>query len=124
MLGHEVTKRYQGEGLPDGTIDITFTGSAGQSFGAFLPARGHPAAGGRRQRLRRQGPLRRSARACARTARPAFNANEQIIAGNTIAYGATSGEIFIRGGVGERFAVRNSGRSWSPRAWATTAAST
>ena len=38
ILGHEVTKRYRGEGLPDGTIDITFTGSAGQSFGAFLPA--------------------------------------------------------------------------------------
>ena len=37
MLGHEVTKRYRGEGLPDGTIDITLTGSAGQSFGAFLP---------------------------------------------------------------------------------------
>ena len=54
--GHQA---LPGEGLPDGTIDITFTGSAGQSFGAFLPARHHAAARGRRQRLRRQGPLRR-----------------------------------------------------------------
>ena len=46
MLGHEVTKRYRGEGLPDGTIDITLIGSAGQSFGAFLPARHHAAARG------------------------------------------------------------------------------
>ena len=57
MLGHEVTKAYGGQGLPDGTIDITFDGSAGNSFGAFVP-QGHHAAGvRRRQRLRRQGPL-------------------------------------------------------------------
>ena len=67
ILGHEVTKRYRGEGLPDGTIDLTFTGSAGQSFGAFLPDGDHPAARGRRQRLRRQGALRRPDR---RPARP------------------------------------------------------
>ena len=59
ILGHEVTKRYRGEGLPDGTIDLTFTGSAGQSFGAFVPQGHHPAPGGRRQRLPRQGALRR-----------------------------------------------------------------
>ena len=59
ILGHEVTKQYGGEGLPDGTIDLTFTGSAGQSFGAFLPRGHHAAARGRRQRLRRQGPVRR-----------------------------------------------------------------
>ena len=60
MLGAEVTRRHGGAGLPDGTIDLTFTGSAGQSFGAFLPARDHPAPRGRRQRLCRQGPVRRS----------------------------------------------------------------
>ncbi len=58
MLGHEVTKLHP-DGLADGTIDITLTGSAGQSFGAFLPRRRHPAAVRRRQRLRRQGPVRR-----------------------------------------------------------------
>ena len=107
ILGHEVTKATQGEGLPDGTIDITFEGSAGQSFGAFLPAGitlrlegdsndylGKGLSGGRLV----VGP---------RTA--TFVAEDNIIAGNVIAYGATAGEIFIRGQVGERFCVRNSG---------------
>ncbi len=62
MLGSMVTRRFGGEGLPDGTIDLTFGGSAGQSFGAFLPARHHHAAVRRRQRLRRQGPVRRADR--------------------------------------------------------------
>ena len=62
MLGHEVTKRYGGDGLPDDTIQIDFTGSAGQSFGAFVPTRHHAAPRRRRQRLRRQGPVRRPAR--------------------------------------------------------------
>ena len=61
MLGHEVTKRYRGEGLPEGTIDITLTGSAGPVLRCVPAARGHPAARGGRQRLRRQGTLRRSA---------------------------------------------------------------
>jgi glutamate synthase (NADPH/NADH) large chain len=108
ILGHEVTKKYGGEGLPDGTIDITFTGSAGQSFGAFLP---------RGITLRLEGDANdyvgkglSGGRIVVRPDRTAtFNSNEQIIAGNTIAYGATSGQIFLRGGVGERFAVRNSG---------------
>ena len=108
ILGHEVTKKYGGEGLPDGTIDITFTGSAGQSFGAFLP---------RGITLRLEGDANdyvgkglSGGRIVVRPDRAAtFNSNEQIIAGNTIAYGATSGEIFLRGGVGERFCVRNSG---------------
>ncbi|TDQ48527.1 glutamate synthase large subunit [Actinorugispora endophytica] len=108
MLGHEVTKRYGAEGLPDDTIDVTFTGSAGQSFGAFLPKGvtlrlvgdandyvGKGLSGGRV------------------TVRPAdsaqFAAEEHIIAGNVIAYGATSGEVFLRGIAGERFCVRNSG---------------
>ena len=108
ILGHEVTKRYKGEGLPDGTIDITFTGSAGQSFGAFLPA-------GIALRLEGDandyvGKGLSGGRIVVRPDRAAtFDAAEQIIAGNVIAYGATSGEIFLRGQVGERFCVRNSG---------------
>ena len=108
ILGHEVTKKYGGEGLPDGTIDITFTGSAGQSLGAFLP---------KGITLRLEGDSNdyvgkglSGGRIVIRPDRSAtFKANEHIIAGNTIAYGATQGEIFIRGGVGERCCVRNSG---------------
>jgi glutamate synthase (NADPH/NADH) large chain len=108
MLGHEVTKRYRAEGLPEGTIDITFTGSAGQSFGAFLP---------RGITLRLEGDANdyvgkglSGGRLVVRPDRAAtFRAEQQIIAGNVIGYGATSGEIFLRGQVGERFCVRNSG---------------
>src|SRR5690606_16843761 len=108
MLGHEVTKRYRGEGLPDGTIDLTFTGSAGQSFGAFVP---------RGITLRLEGDANdyvgkglSGGRVVVRPDRSAtFEASEQVIAGNTIGYGATSGEIFLRGKAGERFCVRNSG---------------
>ncbi|GAB3997455.1 glutamate synthase large subunit [Nocardioides marmoraquaticus] len=108
MLGHEVTKRHRAEGLPEGTIDTTFTGSAGQSFGAFVP---------RGVTLRLEGDANdyvgkglSGGRLVVRPDRDAtFAANEHIIAGNTLAYGATSGEIFVRGGVGERCAVRNSG---------------
>ncbi|MFC6285645.1 glutamate synthase large subunit [Nocardioides sp. GCM10027113] len=108
ILGHEVTKRYRGEGLPDGTIDLTFTGSAGQSFGAFLP---------RGITLRLEGDANdyvgkglSGGRIVVRPDRAAtFDARRQIIAGNVIGYGATSGEIFLRGEVGERFCVRNSG---------------
>ncbi len=108
ILGHEVTKRYRGAGLPDGTIDLTFTGSAGQSFGAFLPAGitlrlegdandyvGKGLSGGRVVVRPDQGAT--------------FDASRQIIAGNVIGYGATAGELFLRGQVGERFCVRNSG---------------
>ncbi|HEU4513998.1 MAG TPA: glutamate synthase-related protein, partial [Nocardioidaceae bacterium] len=108
ILGHEVTKRFKGEGLPDGTIDITFTGSAGQSFGAFVP---------RGITLRLEGDANdyvgkglSGGRIVVRPDRSAqFPAEDQIIAGNVIGYGATSGEIFLRGQVGERFCVRNSG---------------
>ena len=108
MLGHEVTKRYRGEGLPEGTIDLTFTGSAGQSFGAFLPP-------GITLRLEGDandyvGKGLSGGRIMVRPDRAAtYRSDEQVIAGNTIAYGATSGEIFLRGGVGERCCVRNSG---------------
>ncbi len=108
MLGHEVTQRYAGEGLPPDTIDLTLIGSAGQSFGAFLP---------RGVTLRLEGDANdyvgkglSGGRLVIRPDRSAtFAAHEQIIAGNVICYGATSGEVFIRGGVGERFCVRNSG---------------
>ena len=114
------------QGLPDGTIDITFTGSAGNSFGAFVPS-GHHAAGATAT------PTTTSARACPADASwcarrddaPAdFVAEDNIIAGNVILFGATSGEAFLRGVVGERFAVRNSGATRWSRASATTAAST
>ena len=108
MLGAEVTRRYGADGLPAGTIDVTLRGSAGQSLGAFLPSGitlrlygdsndyvGKGISGGRVV-------LRPDERAV-------FASNENVIAGNVIGYGATSGEIFIRGLVGERFCVRNSG---------------
>ncbi|NOP97625.1 MULTISPECIES: glutamate synthase large subunit [Mycolicibacterium] len=110
MLGHEVTKAYGGQGLPDGTIDITFDGSAGNSFGAFVPKGitlrvygdandyvGKGLSGGRIV-------VRPSDDAPAD-----FAAEDNIIAGNVVLFGATSGEAFLRGQVGERFAVRNSG---------------
>jgi glutamate synthase (NADPH/NADH) large chain len=108
ILGHEVTKATKGRGLPDGTIDITLIGSAGQSFGAFLPAG---------VTLRLEGDSNdylakglSGGRIVVRPDRDAgFVAEENIIAGNVIGYGATSGEIFLRGQVGERFCVRNSG---------------
>ncbi|MFG1695639.1 glutamate synthase large subunit [Nonomuraea sp. NPDC049309] len=106
MLGYQVTKRYGGKGLPDNTIDISFTGSAGNSFGAFVPRGitlrltgdandyvGKGLSGGRIiVRPHEEAPL-----------------DGHIIAGNVALYGATSGEVFIRGVVGERFCVRNSG---------------
>jgi glutamate synthase (NADPH/NADH) large chain len=108
MLGSEVTRRHGGAGLPDGTIDLTFVGSAGQSFGAFLPAG---------ITLRLEGDANdyvakglSGGRVIVRPDRAApFSAEENIIAGNVIGYGATSGEVFLRGVVGERFCVRNSG---------------
>lgn len=108
MLGHELTKRHGGAGLPDDTIDVTFTGSAGNSFGAFVPrgitlrlvgdANDYVGKGLSGGRLTLRPP-----------ADAGFAAEEQIIGGNVILYGATSGELFARGIVGERFCVRNSG---------------
>ncbi|TCI99800.1 glutamate synthase large subunit [Aeromicrobium sp. IC_218] len=108
MLGHEVTKRYKGEGLPENTIDLTFTGTAGQSFGAFVP---------RGVTLRLEGDANdyvgkglSGGRIVVRPPREArFTAEAQTIAGNVIGFGATSGEIYLRGRAGERFCVRNSG---------------
>ncbi|MEC3980027.1 glutamate synthase large subunit [Amycolatopsis sp. H20-H5] len=108
LLGSEITRRYGGEGLPEDTIHVLLTGSAGQSLGAFLPRGitldmvgdandyvGKGLSGGRI--IVRPHPDAK------------FAAERQTIAGNTIAYGATGGELFLRGQVGERFCVRNSG---------------
>ena len=108
MLGSEITRRYGGEGLPDDTIDIAFHGSAGQSFGAFIP---------RGLTLRLYGDTNdylgkgiSGGRVIIRAdERATFPSEENVIAGNVIGYGATKGEIFVRGIVGERFCVRNSG---------------
>ncbi|MEU6152011.1 glutamate synthase large subunit [Actinosynnema sp. NPDC047251] len=108
MLGSAVTKRWGGAGLPDDTIDITFTGTAGQSFGAFLPR-------GITLRLIGDGNdyVGKGLSGGRITVRPVpdarFAAEQHVIAGNVIGYGATGGEIFLRGKVGERFCVRNSG---------------
>ena len=109
MLGYEVTKRWGGDGLPDDTIDVTLTGSAGQSFGAFLPRGVTLRLIGDTQRLLRQGPVRRAASRCARTPRRRSWPRRTSSPATCILYGATSGEVFVRGVVGERFCVRNSG---------------
>ena len=108
MLSGEIARRYGSAGLPDDTIRIHFTGSAGQSFGAFL-ANGVTLDARRRcQRLRRQGAFRRQVVVYPpRNSR--FAPEENIIIGNVVLYGATSGEAFFNGVAGERFAVRNSG---------------
>ncbi len=108
ILGSEITRRYGAPGLPDDTIKIHFTGSAGQSFGAFIP---------RGLSLTLEGDANDyfgkglSGGRIVVSPPPAatFNAEENIIIGNVALYGATSGEAFIRGVAGERFCVRNSG---------------
>ena len=108
LLGSEVTRRYGAEGLPDDTITVNFTGSAGTSFGAFAP---------RGVTLRLEGDandyvgkgLSGGRIAVRPPAEAAFAAEDNVIAGNVIGYGATNGEMFLNGLVGERFCVRNSG---------------
>jgi glutamate synthase (ferredoxin) len=108
ILGYEVTSRYGADGLPDDTIRIHFTGSAGQSFGAFVPRGitlvlegdsndylGKGISGGKIVAF----PPREAT----------FAPQDNILVGNVVLYGATSGEAYIRGVAGERFAVRNSG---------------
>jgi len=108
LLGYEITRKHGGAGLPDGTIDLTFEGSAGQSFGAFLPK-------GVTMRLLgdTNDYLGKGLSGGRIVVRPpecsTFAAEDNIVAGNVILYGATSGEVFLRGQVGERFCVRNSG---------------
>ena len=108
MLGAEITRRFGGAGLADSTIDITLRGSAGQSLGAFIP---------RGLTLRLFGDSNdyvgkgiSGGRVIVRPDEAStYQSQENVIAGNVIGYGATSGEIMIRGVVGERFCVRNSG---------------
>ena len=110
QLGSEITRRFGGQGLPEDTIRVRFTGSAGQSFGAFLPRGatlilegdandfwGKGLSGGKLVVF----PPRKSV----------FASHENVIIGNVSLYGATSGEAYVRGVAGERFAVRNSGAS-------------
>ena len=108
MLSGKIAERYGEEGLPDKTINVRFKGSAGQSFGAFLvkgvdfklegEANDYVAKGLSGGRISILPPIRSN-----------FPAEENIIAGNTALYGATGGELYINGKVGERFGVRNSG---------------
>ena len=108
MLSGAVAAKYGQDGLPDDTIQVKFKGSAGQSFGAFLThgisfklegeANDYLGKGLSGGRIAVMPPVRRG-----------FSAEDNTIAGNTLLYGATSGEAYINGRVGERFAVRNSG---------------
>jgi glutamate synthase (NADPH/NADH) large chain len=108
MLGYELTRRYGGEGLPDDTVRFHLRGSAGQSFGAFVP---------RGITLRLEGDANdyfgkglSGGRLVVYPPKASpFVAEDNIIAGTVILYGATAGEAYIRGVVGERFCVRNSG---------------
>jgi len=108
MLGYEITRRHGGAGLADDTITLQFTGSAGQSFGAFVP---------RGVTLRLDGDANDYCGKGLSGGRlivyppnaSTFPAEKNVIIGNVALYGATSGEAYIRGVAGERFAVRNSG---------------
>ncbi|GGL90849.1 glutamate synthase large subunit [Nakamurella endophytica] len=111
MLGSEVTRRFGPDGLPDGTIRVALTGTAGQSLGAFLPAGITLTLTGDANDYVAKGLSggRVVVRPAENSPAQAPGAKVQVIAGNTIGYGATSGEVYLRGRVGERFAVRNSG---------------
>ncbi len=108
ILSNHIINKYGAEGLPDGTMEIIFNGSAGQSFGAFLtPGITLKLIGDSNDYL---GKGLSGGRIIVRTPDNShFVAHENIIVGNTLLYGATSGEVFINGMAGERFAVRNSG---------------
>ncbi|HPW51696.1 MAG TPA: hypothetical protein PKV85_04990, partial [Spirochaetota bacterium] len=108
MLSYEISKRYGDDGLPEGTLSVDFNGSAGQSFGAFLAKGvtfrlngdandylGKGLSGGKIVVVPPKGST--------------FKPEENIIIGNTVLYGATAGEVYVRGVAGERFCVRNSG---------------
>ena len=108
MLGHELTRRWGEKGLPEDTVDVTLTGSAGQSLAAFVPKGITLRLFGDANDYLAKGLS--GGRVVVRPDRSAgFAAEKNVIAGNVIGYGATSGEIFVRGQVGERFCVRNSG---------------
>ncbi|MEK4252240.1 glutamate synthase large subunit [Paenibacillus sp. FSL W7-1287] len=107
-LGYEVTKRYGGEGLPEDTIWYHFVGTAGQSFGAFVPQGITLSVEGDTNDYFGKG-LSGGKLIVAPSEKSTFAAESNVVTGNTVLYGATSGEAYIRGIAGERFAVRNSG---------------
>jgi glutamate synthase domain-containing protein 3 len=108
MLGGEIARRYGSEGLPDDTIRFHLTGSAGQSFGAFLPSGVTLMLEGEANDYAGKGLS--GGRIVVRPPHGShFVPEESILVGNVVLYGATSGEMFLNGMAGERFAVRNSG---------------
>jgi len=108
MLGYEVTRRHGGRGLPADTIRIAFTGSAGQSFGAFVPSGMRMTLVGDANDGFGKG-LSGGTLVVYPPALSAFKSQDNIIIGNVAFYGATGGEGYVRGVAGERFCVRNSG---------------
>ncbi len=108
MLGSELTRRWGAAGLPDDTIRIRFTGSAGQSFGAFVPRGMSLTLEGDANDYVGKG-LSGGKLVVLPPPNATFTPEENIIIGNVALYGATSGEAYVRGMAGERFAVRNSG---------------
>jgi glutamate synthase (NADPH/NADH) large chain len=108
MLSYEVSKRFGGKGLPENFITVDFTGSAGQSFGAFLTRGINFRLAGDANDYLGKG-LSGGRIVAAPPAGSAFKTNENIIVGNTVLYGATSGMLYAAGVAGERFGVRNSG---------------
>ncbi|PKU91479.1 glutamate synthase [Bifidobacterium pseudolongum subsp. globosum] len=111
MLGYEITRRYGGEGLPDDTIDMTFTGTGGQSIGAFIP---------RGETIRVVGEVNDYAGkglsggriVISAPADVTYDTHANVIAGNVLGFGATTGEMFVAGRAGERFGVRNGGATF------------
>ncbi|MDR1265392.1 MAG: glutamate synthase large subunit [Propionibacteriaceae bacterium] len=108
MLGHAVTCATAGAGLPDNSVDLTFVGTAGQSFAAFIPAGVTLRLVGDANDYLAKG-LSGGRVVVAPPPQAGFVPEHEIIAGNVIAYGATAGQVYLRGQVGERFGVRNSG---------------
>jgi len=108
ILGNEITRHHGANGLPDDTVSLTFNGSAGQSFGAFIPRGITLKLSGDANDYLGKG-LSGGSIVVYPPAESVFKAEENIIAGNVAFYGATSGTAYLRGMAGERFCVRNSG---------------
>ncbi|MCB0198415.1 MAG: glutamate synthase subunit alpha, partial [Anaerolineae bacterium] len=108
ITGSEVTKKWGAEGLPEDTIRITFQGSAGQSFGAFIPRGMSFRLEGDANDYFGKGLSGGKLAVCPPEGSP-FRPEQNMIIGNVALYGATRGEVFVGGMAGERFAVRNSG---------------
>ena len=123
MLSGEIARRYGSAGLPDDTIHFKFTGSAGQSFGAFLCQGRHAELEGDANDYVGKG-LSGGRMIVYPPKRSSFLPEENILIGNVVLYGATSGEAFFNGMAGERFAVRNSGATPWLKEWAIMVANT